>query len=353
MGGANKVTVTVIDELARLGEDVAVATLYKSNLQRIHGQWNVDLSHVEIFNKSIPFGLERSGILAYYRLYSVILKASREFKPDQIIFFDDVIDPKNKIHGRIVLYAHLPFSLRIRYFDRRSDKLRTRIYENLFKLTPEADLILSNSSTTSKFIKAAWGRNTKIVYPPADTVNFRPLEKENSVALLARFRPYKHIEDGIEAVALSKSKPKLCILGLKGSNEYLTRLKALVKKRGIEKNTTFLVDATIEEVRKTLGQAKIFVHPCRHEPFGIAVVEAMAAGCVPIVYKDWGPWIDIVNSGKYGIGFETVNDLANKIDEVVSDETEFERLSQTAQKRAGYFSEERFRKKIEEALCAL
>jgi len=352
LGGANKVTVTVVDQLIKLEEDVSVVTLYKPDLHSIYNQWKMDLSHVEIYYKSIPFGLGRSRILTYYRLYSAILRAFRKYKPDQIIFFDDVIDPKNKIRGKIVLYAHFPFSLRIRYFDRRSDKLRTKIYENLFKLTPEADLILANSSKTSECIKTAWRRDAKIVYPPVDTVNFRPLEKENTVAMLGRFCPYKHIEDGIEAVALSETKPRLCILGLAGSNAYLKRLKALVRRRGIERSTTFLVDASLEHVKRTLGQAKVFIHPCQKEPFGIAVVEAMAAGCVPIVYKDWGPWVDIAARGKYGLGFKTVNDLAERIDAVISDETKFTRFSEIARSRAGSFDEERFRKKVGGILCA-
>ncbi len=31
-----------------------------------------------------------------------------------------------------------------------------------------------------------------------------------------------------------------------------------------------------------------------HEPFGIVVAEAMAAGAVPIVHKSGGPWIGIL-----------------------------------------------------------
>jgi glycosyltransferase involved in cell wall biosynthesis len=288
--------------------------------------------------------------MAYYWLSSTTLDAFRQYKPDQVIFFDDVVDPRKKITGRIVLYAHLPYSLRIRYFDRQSGRLRTKILEYFLRNTPEADLILANSSKTSESIKAAWGREAEILYPPVDTASYKPLMKENIVAVLSRFRPYKHIEDCIEAVAISRTKPKLRVIGLKGSATYLETLKKLTRKRGIEKTTAFLENAFPKDVRKTLGQAKIFVHTCRKEPFGIAVVEAMAAGCVPIVYKDWGPWIDIVDKGKYGLGFDSVDDLAERIDEVVADQMRFEKLSRIARDRADSFDEERFRRKIREKL---
>jgi glycosyltransferase involved in cell wall biosynthesis len=343
--------VTVIDELAKLKEDLAVATLHKPNLLGIYDQMETDLSRVKIFHKSTPLGLGRSGIFSYYRFYSVILNAFRNFKPDQTLFFDDVIDPQNKIHGKIVLYSHFPFALRIRYFDNQRHRLRNRVYENLFKRSEEAEVILANSSTTSEYIKIAWGRDAKIVYPPVDTTKFRPHEKKNIVAMLGRFCPYKNMEDGIKAVALSKTKPELYIIGFKDSNAYLQKLRVLAKKYKIEKRTKILANASSECIRKVLGVAKIFIHPCKNEPFGIAIVEGMASGCVPVVYKAWGPWLDIIEKGRYGIGFETVSEIAEKIDEISSDEAKFKRFSEIARRRAEYFNEEKFRKKIGGILC--
>lgn len=60
--------------------------------------------------------------------------------------------------------------------------------------------------------------------------------------------------------------------------------------------------------------------------------------------------IDIVERGKYGIGFESLEELAENIDMVISDERKFKLLSEVAQKRAETFSEERFRKEIAEIL---
>ena len=39
------------------------------------------------------------------------------------------------------------------------------------------------------------------------------------------------------------------------------------------------------------------------EDFGIAVVEGMAAGLIPVLHMSGGPWDDIVLRGKYGNGY--------------------------------------------------
>lgn len=45
---------------------------------------------------------------------------------------------------------------------------------------------------------------------------------------------------------------------------------------------------------KLLSKAKVYLHTMKYEHFGIAVVEAMAAGSIPIVHRYSGSWIDVV-----------------------------------------------------------
>jgi alpha-1,2-mannosyltransferase len=41
------------------------------------------------------------------------------------------------------------------------------------------------------------------------------------------------------------------------------------------------------------------------EHFGISVVEAMVSGLVPVVHSSGGPWLDILEQGKGGFGYNT------------------------------------------------
>ena len=72
----------------------------------------------------------------------------------------------------------------------------------------------------------------------------------------------------------------------------------------------------------------------------------MAAGCVPVVYKWTAPWEDIVAEGKFGFGFETCEDLANIIDQILSNEGLQTKMSNISRIRAQEFDEQVFREKI-------
>ena len=79
------------------------------------------------------------------------------------------------------------------------------------------------------------------------------------------------------------------------------------------------VNATGEHVRRLLAEASIYWHaggfgedperhPERFEHFGIAVVEAMAAGAVPLVFAAGGP-AEIVQDGVNGCHWRTLDEL--------------------------------------------
>ena len=353
LGGANKVAVTIADELSKLGEDVNIVTLYKPNLQQIYRQWNIDLSKIKISYLRIPFGLGKSMIFSHLIFYPFITKIFNKYKPDQVIFNDDVSDPLNKINAKIIQYNNLSFSLILQHFPISISEIKREIYRKLFKRSKDADLIIANSSETAKCIRKSWNReDVKIIYPPVDTSRFRSRKrKENIVTVLARFLPYKNFEDAIKACSLSKTKPKLYLIGFEDSRSYLKRLKKLVKECGYEKNTYFFTNVYSNKVSKVLSKAKIVIHPCKVEPFGIAVVEAMSAGCVPIVYKSpWGPWYDIMDRGNYGLGYTTIDELTAKIDEVMIDERKFEDLSRVSMERAKKFDTKIFREEIKKVL---
>jgi glycosyltransferase involved in cell wall biosynthesis len=75
------------------------------------------------------------------------------------------------------------------------------------------------------------------------------------------------------------------------------------------------------------------------------VLEAMSAGCVPVVYRDGGPWHDILSArdGEVGYGYTTGAEAADHITDVLSDEGLREQLRMNAVRRANEFTGERFR----------
>ncbi len=108
------------------------------------------------------------------------------------------------------------------------------------------------------------------------------------------------------------------------------------------------VNAKGEVVRRLLAEASIYWHaggfgedperhPERFEHFGIAVVEAMAAGAVPLVFAAGGP-AEIVQHGVNGYHWRTLDELIALTRRLIADPGEHRRLAAAAQQRATDFS---------------
>jgi glycosyltransferase involved in cell wall biosynthesis len=68
-------------------------------------------------------------------------------------------------------------------------------------------------------------------------------------------------------------------------------------------NVQFLGRIAYEHVPQVLAQADIYIFPSRYEGFGLSLVEAMAAGCVPVASAIRGVTDSIVDHDKTGCLF--------------------------------------------------
>lgn len=87
------------------------------------------------------------------------------------------------------------------------------------------------------------------------------------------------------------------ILGSGPDEEKLTRA---LKTSGLQNGVQFHGQALPPEVPGWLGSADIFLMPSRFEGFGLSLVEAMAAGCVPVATRLHGITDMIVADGVSG-----------------------------------------------------
>jgi glycosyltransferase involved in cell wall biosynthesis len=115
-----------------------------------------------------------------------------------------------------------------------------------------------------------------------------------------------------------------------------------------------VVQANLErgELRTLFQRAKIFWHgtgfndPTMSQPelaehFGISTVEAMAAGCVPVVVNKGGQ-PEIVEHGINGFVWNTIEELTKYTNALAGDGALWARMSEAAKSRAQAFSRERF-----------
>ena len=93
-------------------------------------------------------------------------------------------------------------------------------------------------------------------------------------------------------------------------------------------------------------------HPDRAEHFGITTVEAMSAGCVPVVYNAGGQK-EIVEDGKSGYLFDTEEELVVRTNHLIQNEKDLSALSETAALRAQVFGSDNFCVKLQEIIETL
>ena len=193
-----------------------------------------------------------------------------------------------------------------------------------------SDSLIANSKWTASHIQEAWGRDAQVIYPCVDVDRFTPsVQREKYYLLVSRLVPYKM---GIEIVKAFN------LLGLPliivGDGPELQHIQRIAKE-----NITVMGYQPDSVVTELMNKAKAFVYMAT-EDFGIAMVEAQAAGCPVIAYNKGGA-SEIVRDGETGLLFREQN--AESMAKAVTCFEAMKLNSQAASDNAARFSAERFR----------
>jgi glycosyltransferase involved in cell wall biosynthesis len=148
--------------------------------------------------------------------------------------------------------------------------------------------LLSVSDFTRGFVQKKWGRDSITVYPPCPVDAYSELSKvqsrENLVVTVGRIVPEKRFHMFVELARMIPNTKFVAIGSLSDSTSaYYERLR-----RTAPENVSFVL-SPLRKVKDLLGSAMVYVHCAENEHFGITIVEAMAAGCVPVVHDSGGP----------------------------------------------------------------
>ncbi|MBQ3348155.1 glycosyltransferase [Candidatus Saccharibacteria bacterium] len=209
-----------------------------------------------------------------------------------------------------------------------------------FEAAQRVDEFVTISEYSRELIKKYYKREAKVVHPPVEIKDFKPVEKpvENFYVVTSRQVTWKRLDLAVKAcVGL---KRELLVIG-EGPEH-----KRLVEMADDSPLVRFLPMMGAKELAEYLAQARGYLFPSL-EPFGIAPVEALAAGCPVIAFHEGGA-LDYVQDGKNGVLFEkqTVKSLEEAM--VRFEGAQFDRglVAKTARK----FAAERFEKEIREVV---
>lgn len=87
-------------------------------------------------------------------------------------------------------------------------------------------------------------------------------------------------------------------------------------------------------------------HPERMEHFGISVIEAMSAGCIPVVFGAGGPK-EIVRDSETGFHFRTEDEIFDRTQEILNySDADYLEMAERARADAYQYSSENFRRAV-------
>lgn len=121
----------------------------------------------------------------------------------------------------------------------------------------------------------------------------------------------------------------------------ITDAEKIIKERGIEDKVQLLDFIPQEDMRALFKGAKVFVFPSLYEGFGMPVVEALSVG-VPVATAGRSSIPEVGGDAVRYFDPENLEDMANKIFEILSDDKLQHRMSEAGKIQAQKFSWEKF-----------
>lgn len=216
-------------------------------------------------------------------------------------------------------------------------------------------VVAANSRFTQKWVRHRWAIDCSTVYPPVE-IDVPVREKRNLIVSVGRFAIATPTKNQLEMVQTFRELSERG--GLRGwsyatagslrdappERAYFNRVREAAGSSSVQ----VLADVERARLLKLYGEGKIFWHaaglgedeearPEWTEHFGIVTVEAMAAGCVPVVIRKGGQ-PEIVEHGVSGFLWNTLDELKAHTELLAWDEGLRARMAQAAHARALRFS---------------
>ena len=299
VGGGDRVTAAAVRTLTRANHRVVLHTTRPTDLKAYSTVFNADLSQVELKVHSCPVR-RLTGIRGFGRYVNLACEFAVRTPMRGDVFVD--LTPASCLGATYfrlpdIAYWNPPADFRM-YIRQILDGPFRRILFTPFSVAltrlldrmSEIPMHLVNSNYSEAKIREYYdGRfhaKMHLLYPPVDIQAWRPsprTDQRRGVISVARFSPWKRQDMQLQIVG--NDFPLTMVGGARAPLEIET-LRALKKiKTG---NVQILANLPIADLKQLLWKSKVFLHTAESEPFGLSIVEAMAAGCVPVIRRCGG-----------------------------------------------------------------
>jgi len=299
VGGGDRVTATVVRALLKTNHHVVLHTTRPADLGAYAKLFNIDIAGAELKVHNCLLrplssvkGIGRYADLAcefavrnpmrgdvFVDLTPADCLGATYFRLPDIAYWNPPPDFREYI--RYILGSPLrralftPFSVTL-----------ARLLDRMNKIP--LHFVNSNYSETviREYYDGRLHAKMQVLYPPVDIQAWasRAVANERKgVISVARFSPWKRHDMQLQIVG--NDMPLTMVGGARAPMEIRTAQALKLMKSD---NVEILVDLPILDLQRLLWTSKVFLHTADSEPFGLSIVEAMAAGCVPVIRRCGG-----------------------------------------------------------------
>ena len=343
IGGAERLAIDIVGALNKIDK-------IDASLVVLHDNIAYDVRSIEQVLKVIPAKINLSIYRGNKFDIAKLQNYVDEFAPDVIHthLYEAEIIAKSLIYSKASWFCHFhdnmpqmaSFSLKtffnksllINFFEKRYLVRRSKKCRNNY---------IAISHDTKKYAEKVLGSNAQIAYLK-NAISFdkffteiRVLDKSRVLKLInvGSFQKKKNQQFLMDVVNLLVKSGIQVQLDLLGDGEHKKDVMQKCEGLGLKEYVNFR--GNVKDVPHYLAQSDMYVHSAYYEPFGLVLLEAMAAG-LPVVSLNAGGNADITVHGENGYIFPEVNpqEFATCIQSLSEDADLYKRIASKGQELA-------------------